>query len=157
LSAAAVMDLWLGPAADQPPAFASDDERRALWLRHRDELMNWYGGHGHRPMAWWRYYSGDIRFPGPDRERSTLFEAGVLSERERVELVKDWRVEFDRAHAPDFFLCEGPGRFLYGAAARCAHFEWADIPCALVDDWTAARCRSAETIRALTEDGGGDA
>jgi hypothetical protein len=121
------MDLWLGPSSNFPPAFDSDEQRRELWFRNREWLMEQRGSHGRRPLAWWRY----------DRERSTLYEAGLLAEEERAELLAYWRHEFNRAHGRDFFYCAGPGRILHGAAARREHFRWADIPRALVAAWRA--------------------
>jgi hypothetical protein len=155
LSADAAQDFWLGPADNQPPAFASDDERRASWLRHRDLMMEWYGSHGRRPQAWWRYDAGDLRFDY-DTERSTLFTAGALADRERSELLTHWREQFDRAHRPDFFVCMGPGKFFFGDDARRKHFKWADIPPALVEAWEEERARSASTIRELEAAAEGD-
>jgi hypothetical protein len=143
LSAAAEMELWLGPSPYLPPAFDSDEQRRELWFRHREQLMEQFGSRGRRPRAWWRYEAGDLRHPGRDRERSTLYEANILAEAERAELLAYWREQFDRASAPDFFHCEGPGRFLHGAAARRAHCRWADIPHALVAAWSAEHPRDA--------------
>src|SRR5262245_12974140 len=127
LSGTTEMDLWLGPSPNLPPAFDSDEQRRELWFRHRERLMELLGSHGRRPMAWWRYEAGELRYPGYDRERSTLYEAGLLAEAERAELLAHWREEFDRAYDRDFFCCKGPRKFLHGAAARREHFKWADI------------------------------
>jgi hypothetical protein len=138
LDGIAEMDLWLGPSPYLAPAFDSDEQRRAVWFRHRARLMENHGSRGRRPAAWWRYEAGDLRYPGYDLERSTLYEANVLAEAERAELLRYWREQFDRASAPGFFHCEGPGRFLHGAAARRAHCRWADIPPALVEAWSAA-------------------
>jgi hypothetical protein len=139
----AEMELWLGPFPHLPPAFDSDEQRRELWFRHRDRLMEQFGAHGRRPQAWWRYEAGELRHPGYDRERSTLYEAGLLAEAERAELLAYWREQFDRAHGDGFFYCGGPGQILEGAAARRAHFEWADIPPALVAVWSAERSSDA--------------
>jgi hypothetical protein len=130
------MTLVYGPDP-QWAAFVSDEQCREVWLRHRGRLMEQFGSHGRRPMAWWRYEAGDLRYPGHDREQSTLYEAGLLAEAERAELLVHWREEFDRAHGPHFFHCAGPGRILHGAAARRQHFKWADIPRALVAAWHA--------------------
>jgi len=149
VSAAAEMELWLGPSPSLPPAFDSDEQRRETWFRHRDRLMEQHGSRGRRPVAWWRYEAGELRYPGYDRERSTLYAAGALAEAERAELLAYWRAQFDRASAPGFVHCEGPGKLLHGAAARREHFRWADIPRALVEAWSAERRRSARRIREL--------
>src|SRR5215468_12791341 len=83
LSPVAEMDLWLGPdpRSGYEPAFASDEQRRVLWTYHRDRLMGLFGRRGRRPHAWWKYDS-PIPYPGYDREQSTLYEAGLLSEQE---------------------------------------------------------------------------
>jgi hypothetical protein len=62
-------ELWLGPADHQPSAFASEEQRRELWFRHRDRLMGWWGRGGRRPQAWWQFDS-PIPYPGYDHERS---------------------------------------------------------------------------------------
>src|SRR5262249_11355994 len=122
LDGIAEMELWLGPSPYLPPAFDSDEQRRELWFRHREQLMEELGGRGRRPAARRRDEAGDLRYPGYDRERSTLYEAGLLAEAERAELLRYWREQFDRASAPDFFHCGGPGRILEGAAGRRAHY-----------------------------------
>jgi hypothetical protein len=138
LGSLAEMELWLGgPLPHLPPAFDSDEQRRAVWFRHRARLMENHGSRGRRPAAWWRYEAGDLHYPGYNRERSTLYEAGLLAEAERAELLAYWRGQFERAWDPNFFHCGGPGKILHGAAARRAHFEWADIPPALVEAWSA--------------------
>jgi hypothetical protein len=149
LSAAAELDLWMGPAAHRPLSFDSDEQRRQLWFRHRDRLMQWFGSRGRRPMAWWRYEAGDLRYPGYDREQSTLWEAGLLAEAERTELLAFWREEFDRACAPGFSECKSQGSVLYGTTARRSRWRWADIPRSLLLAWLAERRRSARTIREL--------
>ena len=103
-------------------------ERRAAWFQHRERLMAMWGTNGRRPMAWWLFEAGeDLDYPGYDREQSTLYEAGLLSETERAALLARWRHEFDRARDPAFFVCLGPGQFLDGDAAREAHHVWSDI------------------------------
>src|SRR4051812_40615483 len=75
-------------------AFESEEEHRAAWERVRDNFLSQYR-HGHRPAAWWGFDS-PIPYPagGYDRERSTLYEAGLLDEEERAWLLADWRREF---------------------------------------------------------------
>jgi hypothetical protein len=131
------MELWLGgPLPHLPPAFDSDEQRRAVWFRHRARMMEQHGSHGRRPVAWWAF-EAPFEYPGRDRERSTLYGAGLLAEGEREELLRYWREQFARAHDPNFFYCGGPGKILHGAAARAGHYAWADIPPALVEAWSA--------------------
>jgi hypothetical protein len=145
LSASAItpiqeMELWLGPS-HHGSAFASDDERRCLWVANRDLLMRRWGQDGRRPQAFWKYDS-PIPFPGPARERSTLYEHGLLGAAEARALVADWRAEFKRAMQPNFFYIARPGEIYQGAVARQKHFAWADIPRALLQQWEAARQRA---------------
>jgi hypothetical protein len=138
LTAAQLQELWLGPN----PAgsfFRSEREARETWNRHRDFLMEQYGSHGRRPLAWWVFEAGDLRHPGYDLERSTLFQACLLTEAERAELLTYWREQFDRANAPDFSYRDGSGKLLEGEAARRAHYRGADIPPMLVAVWSAER------------------
>jgi hypothetical protein len=138
LSSAQQEELWLG-ASDAGSSFASEQDRRRLWFEHRDRLMGWWGCHGKRPIAWWLYEApDDLDYPGPDLERSTLYEADLLTESEKAELLAQWRHEFDRAWRPDFFHCTG-SEFLEGEAARAAHFRWCDLPPSLLEEWTAER------------------
>ena len=141
LSHAQELDLWLGSGPQYcPHPFDSDEERREAWAKHRNWLMALFANHGRRPMAWWQY-EAPIFYPGYDREQSTLYEAGLLSESEKAELVARWKYEFDRACRPGFFVCLGPQHFLEGEQAREAHYRWADIPAALVEQWMAERRR----------------
>ena len=140
------MELWLGPS-HRGSAFESEAQRQWAWTQHRDRVMAVWGKHGKRPWAWWRYESGRAH-PG-DREASTLYEMGVLAPEERAELERWWRGQFERAQAPDFWLCLGPGRFLEDAPARRAHYKWADVPRELLKEWTRERRRRSRTIREL--------
>jgi len=136
LDAIAEMELRLGPSPYLPPSFDSSEHARAAWFRHREQLMEQRGRPGRRPVAWWAF-EAPIGYPGYNRERSTLYGAGLLAEGEREELLRYWREQFDRAHDPNFFHCGGPGKILHGAAARREHYRWADIPPALVEAWSA--------------------
>ena len=141
LSSDQEMALWLGVGPNGDP-FEDEDERRDLWFRHRGRLMAEHATGGRRPLAWWRYES-PIPWPGHDRERSALYEAGELGE-QAAGLVAWWRSEFERASKPGFSYCQGPDRpWLTGAAARRAHFVWADIPASLVARWTEERRKAA--------------
>ena len=125
-------ELWLGICTY--PTFESEEERREAWERHRARLMDQFAHNGRRPAAWWTY-EAPIPFPGRDVEQSTLFEAGLLGEGEAADLVEWWRSEFERASKPGFSYCQGPGAWQDGAAAREAHYAWADIPRCLLEKW----------------------
>ena len=140
------MTLQYGPDP-RWDAFRDAAEQRNAWIRNRDRLLAWYR-HGRRPAAWWQF-EAPIRYPGYDKEQSTLYAAGLLTAEECAELDDFWRKEFERAQQPDFFHCEGPGQFLKGEPAKRAHYQWADIPRALVKQWTAHRRRPSRTIREL--------
>jgi hypothetical protein len=137
------MELWLG-VSHQASTFASARDCRRLWEAHRKRLLDRWGNEGRRPQAWWKFDTS-IPYPGYARERSTLYEHGLLGEAEARALVADWKVEFERASQPDFFFTAGPGEILHGEAARQKHFEWADIPQTLLQQFEAAR---AQTKRA---------
>jgi hypothetical protein len=146
--------LHFGDDLSGCPAFASDDERRAAWLRHRDPLMTrlrW----GIRPDGWWCYECPIAPQPTYEYRAAALFEAGLLTEQEREQLLGRWRREFDRAQEPDDFShCIGlakPGdtfaSWLEGDAARQRHYEWAGIPKSLLRRWTAARQRRMQRLK----------
>jgi hypothetical protein len=45
------MELWFGPDRYKGSAFASDDERRAIWCKHREQYIAWWG----ECWAWRKY------------------------------------------------------------------------------------------------------
>lgn len=151
------LELEFGPNP-RLPGFSSEEARQQAWLRHRERLMQAWAKHGKRPWAWWQYES-PIRFPrNSEYEGAALYEAGLLGEREKAELLAEWHEYFDRAQEPDFCYCIGhrnPGdtfaSYLKGAAAKRAHYQWAGIPKELIRKWTAERRRRARTIRRLTQ------
>ena len=52
------IELVIGPSPRRGSAFASDDERRAAWLKHRDEIK------AHHPTPVWaekQYETNDAR------------------------------------------------------------------------------------------------
>jgi hypothetical protein len=134
------MELWLG-VSHQGSTFASARDCRRLWEAHRKRLLDRWGVEGRRPQAWWKFDS-PIPYPGYARERSTLYEHGLLGEAEARALVADWKVEFERASQPDFFFTAAPGEILQGEAARQKHFDWAHIPSSLLQQWQAARAQT---------------
>jgi hypothetical protein len=130
--------------------FATDEARREAWFRHRDQFMARCRA-GRRPDAWWSY-EAPFRRPPPEqyeREPARLYEAGLLSDEEKRELLADWREEFARAQQPDIWTCIGPGQILYGDAARRLIHRTAGIPRALVRQWLAEHRRRAKTIKKL--------
>ena len=68
-------------------------------------------------MGWWEFEAGDLRYPGYDLERSTLWRAGLLSVDEKAALEVEWKADFETAQAPDFTLHDGNG-ILAGDRAR---------------------------------------
>ena len=140
LTLSELQELWLGAHPTTGSHFRSREELVAAWEAGRAVVMRLWGSHGRRPMAWWEFDAGDLKHPGYDRERSTLWRAGVLSESERTELEAEWRREFEHAHRPDFFISTS-GEVLHGDAAVQAHLAWADVPIELAQRWAAARRR----------------
>jgi hypothetical protein len=137
------------PGPGREPIFATAEEARQAWQRVRDNFPLPHNSPGRRPWAWWCFEPHEIAWPGYDAERSTLFTHGLVSDEEKAQLLADWKGQFDKAQARGFALTLGPGEVLYGAAARRAHYEWADIPAALVKQWTAEHRRRKQTIRDL--------
>jgi hypothetical protein len=103
-------------------------------------------------MAWWQYEAA-IPWPGYDRERSTLWRAGILDLDEKIELEAEWRRDFEHSQQPGFWFCAGPDKQYSGAIARRALYAWADIPPELVRRWTAGRRQAAQTIQGLLDQG----
>ena len=108
-------------------------------------MMAW-AKHGRRPHGWWLYESPipRVRY---GTQQSALYEAGLLTEAERAELLTWWQEQYERAWLPHFFHCEGPERFFRGAAGRRRHYHWADIPASLLKEWNSARRLRSQTIR----------
>jgi hypothetical protein len=129
ISGIAEMRLWLGP-------LAGDEEERRLWFEHRTRLLEWFGGNGRRPQAWWRY-EAPFKYPGFSREKSALWEAGLLGAEEAAQLEQEWREEFVRSLAPDFSFHDGPRGILTGREAHIAHLVFHDVPAELVERWAA--------------------
>jgi hypothetical protein len=151
--------LIYGPDRRWADAFADEQEVCEAWNYHRARILTSYR-HGRRPWAWWAFESGDLRYPGHDRERAILFEAGLLGEEEREQLVAHWRAHFVQAQQPGFMFCIGhakPGdtfaTWLEGSAARKAHYRWSGIPRSLLKEWLRGRSRSvrSKTVPAREE------
>jgi hypothetical protein len=138
---ATVQELWLGPPAGGSE-FATREGLQEAWTRLRDIVMAMYAKDGRRPMGWWQCEAPGLglTYPGDEREQSYLYDASVLPENERAELLSYWRGEFERAYAPG-----------YGAERRRKHFREIDLPRSLRRKWTAERKRRAKAIHKLTK------
>ena len=128
LTLSELQELWLGAHPTTGSCFCSREELVAAWAAGRAVVMRLWGSHGRRPMAWWEFEAGDLRYPGYDHEKSVLYTAGVLSEAERAELEVAWREAFDRARGKS-------------AKERREAYEFADIPVELIEKWQAERRR----------------
>src|SRR5262249_16061786 len=133
------MELWLGVSPQQGTVFASDEERRAMWFRHRELIMTVQARAGRRPQGWWMYEAPPdlVRRYDFDHEASILYTAALCSEAECAELLRGWRFAFEQA------------RDIRDAAGRRAAYDEADIPKSLVRAWTAEHERRAEMVSGL--------
>jgi hypothetical protein len=148
------MFLLYGPADRWDDAFADEGEVREAWKAHRAHILSHYQ-HGRRPMAWWRF-EAPFPYPGYDKECAALFEAGLLGEEEREQLVAQWFVHFTRPQDPRFTYCVGFAKpsdrvatWLKGKAARRAYYRWAGIPRDLLKRWTRERRQRKRRIQEL--------
>ena len=134
-----LQELWLGAHPTTGSCFRTREELVAAWAAGRAVVMRLWGSHGRRPMAWWEFEAGELEHPGRDREQSTLWRAGVLSEAERGEVEAEWRREFDatRGKSP---------------RERREHYEFHDIPPELVERWQGARKRRRRQSAAPVEE-----
>jgi hypothetical protein len=140
------LELWLGPHPDRGSLFNDREELQSAWDTHRDVLMKRWGSHGRRPQIWWELAT-EMQFPGLDREKSTLWRAGVLAPAERAELEAEWREAFEHAHSPKFSYQLEPGRFVGGEEGRKLHYRSHDIPYELTRRWLVER-RQKKELRA---------
>jgi hypothetical protein len=108
--------------------FENEAEAQAAWAVHRKLLLASYLGSGRRPIAWWVIDFPRLRWRGYDRQRSTLYEARLLEEAERIALIVYWRAEFDQAEG----LADD---------ARQKRYREADIPRSLLREWKRGRRR----------------
>jgi hypothetical protein len=134
IEAGIMQELWLGGSSGWS-MFADEAELKAAWEKYRPQVMAMFARDGLRPAGWWRY-DAPIPYPGDERERSALYEAGVVTGDEKAELELNWRAEFEQAYAPG-----------YGADRRRKHFRDCDIPRELVRKWTAERKRRSKAIK----------
>ena len=126
---AVLAELLYGPD-NTGSQFATRGELRTAWLEHRTTLLVLWGQIGRRPLGWWEVECPPGLKFDHDRERSTLWRAGILSEDERIELEMEWKREFERA-----FELAGD------AKVRRRRYSWADIPAELVRIWSRERRR----------------
>src|SRR5262249_52677686 len=134
-----LQELWLGPSHNGS-LFSSLEDLRDAWIRGRDVVLRLFANNGRRPMAWWQFDAPalGLKLPGRDRGQGYLYEHGVLDEVEKLELERGWWREFKQAQTPGFMLSTGK-EILRGDRARAAHYEWADIPHALIEAWQMER------------------
>ena len=127
------MELWLGPS-HSGSSLENDEHRRAMWFRHRDKLMGWWGKGGRRPQGWWWYESSQFglhRYPTSQYERSVLRETpGVLGATERADLEREWRVH-GTAVGSCMISSIAPDRTKFTAAMRLACGIWRGRTCRL--------------------------
>jgi hypothetical protein len=121
------MELWLGPRGGS--AFNDDEQRRRLWVEHRDRLIELFAHGGRRPQAWWKF-EALFKYPGFNREKSTLWAAGFLGDEERCELEQDWRKEFFRSLQPGFTF-----KNFTGSEAHIQFLIFHDVPPELAEQW----------------------
>jgi hypothetical protein len=102
LTVSELEELWLGPG-HRGSLFSSQVELRDAWDRGREVVMRLWAHSGKRPIAWWCLEAPDLglQFPGYDRQPRYLYEAGVLEEAERGELLRAWRQAFERGQEAD--------------------------------------------------------
>jgi hypothetical protein len=141
LSFSELQELWLGAHPTTGSCFRTREELVAAWAQGRAVVMRLWGSHGGRRPAGFYEFEWDGPRPRYAVERSILWRVGQLSPGEREGLETEWKMEFERAQAPDFTLSEGGGEILRGDCARAAHYEHHDIPRELIRKWSAARRR----------------
>jgi len=107
------MELWFGPRG-KTSAFANDDERKRIYFEQRDKWLRYWANNGRRPMAWWEF-EAPFKYPGFNRERSTLYTAGLLGADESKQLEEYWHTEFERSvtkpwdeHIDHLIFCDVP-------------------------------------------------
>lgn len=82
LTPAERFELMGGPSPEVSSVFATDDDRRAAWEEHRDEIMDGTDRNG-PPWSWWQYQVGHH----PDKPMSYLAERGLLSQETKAEIL----------------------------------------------------------------------
>jgi len=156
LSSSEEMSLEHGDVVGERGPFESEEDRQAAWERNRDYLLTMCD-HGFRPAAWWDYDAprlGVRRPHDPEYEKTALWEAGLLTPKEKAMLEAQWRGHFEHGNSPDYIgECVGYDRerhcaiWAKGDEARRALYRWAGIPRALIKCWTGERARPAKPRR----------
>ena len=80
------LELLLGPRlavamagrSDRASLFGSEEDRRAAWLAHRDEVVELSSAAGHRPWAFWVY---DVERPDLADQATEAERVAILAER----------------------------------------------------------------------------
>jgi hypothetical protein len=118
--------------------FPDETAARAAWELHKGQMLSDfpYAGTGRRPLAFWLLDRGE-RPPPFDRERSTLFELGLLESDEAKALVARWRRHWEEAQQPGFHFMDGDGRMHTGQRARWKQYAYFDVPRTLRERWEA--------------------
>jgi hypothetical protein len=138
-----MMELWLGPDPRHGSLFRTRQELATAWRMHGERVSAMYAVPGRRVQGWWEFNAPEGLKRNYDTERSDLWRADLLDEKEVAELEADWRKEFARAHQPGF-CTHGRGGMLKGDEAIAAHLAWADVPRELIEKWTAERIASID-------------
>jgi hypothetical protein len=92
--ASEAMELILGPSLMLGSLFATREELRAAWERHREALLQ-QSSPGRRPAGYYEFEWPHGPRPRYDVERSTLWRSGLLSDEEKAGLEHEWRREFE--------------------------------------------------------------
>jgi len=129
---AVLQELWLGPNSNEGSLFRSREELREAWERNRGEVMAEWGCNGRRPAAWYEFEAPSDLHDDYDRERSQLYERGLLGIDEAARVEADWRADFDRAQT--CFRTD---------AERRRFYREIDLPDSLRKQWEAERRRRA--------------
>jgi hypothetical protein len=106
--------LWLLYGFDEKwgNAFTNKEEYVDAYWRNRDSILQ-ECPRCRRPIAWW-YCEARLKFPGHALERRALYELDLLPTAERLELLEEWRADFERN-------------------------DWNDGPPSLLAEWEAER------------------
>jgi hypothetical protein len=95
-----MLELWLGPS-HRGSVFNNAAELRAAWVKHRDQIMAWWGTNCRRPAGWWELET-DLEYPGYDAEPRFLYERGLLTAAENAQFEQSQKKE------PSNAIAEGP-------------------------------------------------